>query len=177
MNRNQKNRSEVNTSELEKYIKEREMSKKYNLLFIFSFVIIGFSGLYYVVNARTFTSQPKEFIELEVNQTEQKQINAKPVFTSKSAANKSKRKPLRISGEQIVDKTILFTIDSFDKNATYKLTFGNGDYEFFNTKEFKYSYNIPGNYHVTLEAFYENDLVVVVCRDVIKIKNTRLANR
>ncbi len=67
---------------------------------------------------------------------------------------------LLIEGHREAGELITFTIDNYDKKASYIIDFGNGTRKEVKNKKITYSYNRSGNYEVKLSVGYKNEAPV-----------------
>ncbi|MEM9823899.1 MAG: PKD domain-containing protein [Bacteroidota bacterium] len=143
----------VHTDDLEKFIFEGER-RKWERCIAFLFVVLGAVGLYFI----TQSSQPTPSSLRSPIYENQQDANQVPVSNSahEIGVNSSEiPQQLYIKGNMEAHEAIRFTIDSFDKNASYTLHMGNGEVKKIRKKTSKYIYPQSGNYTVKLEVSYE----------------------
>lgn len=83
---------------------------------------------------------------------------------------------LIISGKPEVNSKLAFTIDSFDKNVSYLIDLGNGDFIEPRTKTTYYKYPVSGSYLVELVATYKGQETILYSDFVDVYKTVKLVS-
>jgi len=159
--------AEINTHDPEKHVSRTNVPGKAqpasprkvqpDVYFYVLLLSIGLGGLYYICNSKyaTINRTEVQFASLDYPRPE-----APPLATTKKQAPDYNKiptgEPLQISGHNEVGEKITFTIDSFDKEATYKLYPGNGQVVTLNNKHTSYVYPASGTYNVRLHVSYKD---------------------
>lgn len=159
------NQTTVNTYELEIFIKNLQQEEKNQkletqiLFFCMLFVFYGLYSLTIQLSTPNFTSDSTEMGIVPPSSqftNFSNDNNSNLVQSDFSASQKTNFiKTVFIKGHREVNKTLVFVIDSFDKNAKYMINFGDGTTRIANSKKIHYSYDEAGTYKVNLEVIYK----------------------
>ena len=143
----------VHTDDLEKFIFDGER-RKWDRCAAILFVALGTAGLYFI----TQSSEPNpSLLQSPIYQNESEHTPSTGSVAPKEFHHDLKEIPqqLHIKGNMEAQEAIQFTIDSFDKNASYTLHLGNGAVKKVKQKTARYVYPQSGRYIVKLEVSFE----------------------
>ncbi|HHH49781.1 MAG TPA: hypothetical protein ENK52_02250 [Saprospiraceae bacterium] len=155
----------VNTYELEIFIKnleQKEKNYKLETQILFFCMLFVFYGLYTLIIQSTNTSFSSNSMEMSIVPPSSQFTNLRNANTQNLKQNDFTAprktnfiKTVFIKGQREVNKTLVFVIDSFDKNAKYYINFGDGTKRQVKSKKVAYSYDEAGTYKVSLQVTYQ----------------------
>ncbi len=154
----------LTTKELEAFVKKQEhldSKSGRDSIILWSLLLIGFAGLFIVLSSNNlFHNSKNERVAKKKITTNKAQI-ARAEVAIPILKEKSENTLVNIKGIKEASELIVFEVEGYQKNANYKIEFGDGISRTLRSSKVKHAYRKAGKYNVKLIVSYQNQTKVL----------------